>query len=152
MLQESSISYALCSIKKRLCPDYVFVKYSSILRRHSRDIVYFLWNRGSSSLGFISVSISHICNYIYYYGFDFDRIRFIKVQCLFRFYFILTLVPWDRATISRRPKKVAFDTAHHHYRCLLSGSEIRSTVRSMMRYTEEHVRNCISQSKITLFA
>ena len=41
------------------------------------------------SLGFICVSISHICNNIYCSGFDFDRIRFITVQCLIRFYFIL---------------------------------------------------------------
>ena len=42
-----------------------------------------------SSLRFISVSIGHIFNFIYSYGFDIDRIRFIKVQCLIRllFYF-----------------------------------------------------------------
>ena len=40
-----------------------------------------------SSLLFISVSISQICNFIYCYGLDFDRIRFIKVQCLSRFLF-----------------------------------------------------------------
>ena len=43
----SEKNYYLCSIKNRLCPDYVFVKYYCILRRHSRDIVGFLWNRGS---------------------------------------------------------------------------------------------------------
>ena len=46
-----------------------------------------------SSLRFISVSISHICNFIYCYGFDFDRIRFIKFQCSIRFlfYFIINI-------------------------------------------------------------
>ena len=33
--------------------------------------------------------ISHIFNLIYCYGFDFDRIRSIELQCLIRFYFIL---------------------------------------------------------------
>ena len=35
------------------------------------------------------MSISHIFNFIYCYGFDFDRIRSIKLQCLIQFYFIL---------------------------------------------------------------
>ena len=42
-----------------------------------------------SFLGFIYVSISHKRNYIYCYGFDFDRIRFLKIQCLIQFYVIL---------------------------------------------------------------
>ena len=41
------------------------------------------------SLRFITVSISLIFNFIYCYGFDFDRICSIKVQRLIRFYFIL---------------------------------------------------------------
>ena len=33
--------------------------------------------------------ISHIFNFIYCYGFDFDCICYIKLQCLIQFYFIL---------------------------------------------------------------
>ena len=39
-----------------------------------------------SSLQFISVSISHICNFIYFCCCDFDRIRSIKLQWLIRFF------------------------------------------------------------------
>ena len=33
--------------------------------------------------------ISHISKFLYCYGFDFDRIRSIELQCLIQFYFIL---------------------------------------------------------------
>ena len=42
-----------------------------------------------SSVQFVFVSISHIFNFIYCYGVYFDLIRYIELQCLIRFYFIL---------------------------------------------------------------
>ena len=39
--------------------------------------------------------------------------------------------------------KQAFTTARRHYRCLVSGNEIRHAVRSVMRYTHENVEQAV---------
>ena len=40
--------------------------------------------------------------------------------------------------------KQAFTTARRHYRCLLSGNEIRQAVRSVMRYSPESVEQAVN--------
>ena len=93
---------------------YWFCHFSGHLNRHNHDFlvlcdayvytvpfllrtinvlimnVRILIGHSYSSLQFISVSMSHIFNFIYCYGFDFDCIYSIELQCLIQFYFILT--------------------------------------------------------------